>query len=46
MAVAKEKGLPLLKHHLLPRTTGFVASVPHLRENVKAIYDVIVAVDK
>lgn len=24
MEVAREKGLPLLKHHLLPRTKGFV----------------------
>ncbi len=23
MRIAKEKGLPILKHHLLPRTKGF-----------------------
>jgi len=44
MKVAKEKGLPELKHHLLPRTRGFIASIPYLREKVPAIYDVIVAV--
>ena len=31
MAVAKEKGLPLLKHHLLPRTRGFVHSMHGLK---------------
>lgn len=44
--VAKEKGLQPLLHHLLPRTRGFVASVPHLKGKVAAIYDVVVAVDK
>jgi lysophosphatidic acid acyltransferase/lysophosphatidylinositol acyltransferase len=46
MEVAKEKGLPILKHHLLPRTRGFVASIPYLKGKVPAIYDVVVAVDK
>lgn len=45
MIVARSKGLPELKHHLLPRTRGFVASMPHLREKVPALYDVVVAVD-
>jgi len=31
MEIAKKKGLPLLKHHLLPRTKGFVHSVHGLR---------------
>ena len=31
MEVAKKKGLPLLKHHLLPRTKGFVHSVHGLK---------------
>jgi len=31
MQVAKQKGLPLLKHHLLPRTKGFVHSVHGLK---------------
>jgi len=31
MEVARQKGLPLLKHHLLPRTKGFVHSVNGLK---------------
>jgi lysophosphatidic acid acyltransferase/lysophosphatidylinositol acyltransferase len=45
MKVAREKGLPELKRHLLPRTRGFIASIPYLREKVPAIYDVVVTVD-
>ncbi|XP_076233895.1 1-acyl-sn-glycerol-3-phosphate acyltransferase gamma [Calliopsis andreniformis] len=37
---AREKGLPVLKHHLTPRTKGFVASIPHMRGKIPAIYDV------
>ncbi|PSN36531.1 1-acyl-sn-glycerol-3-phosphate acyltransferase delta [Blattella germanica] len=37
---AEEKGLPVLKHHLTPRTKGFTTSLPYLREKVGAIYDV------
>ncbi|XP_043278505.1 1-acyl-sn-glycerol-3-phosphate acyltransferase gamma-like [Venturia canescens] len=40
---AKKKGLPLLKHHLTPRTKGFTASIPHLRGKVEAIYDIQIA---
>lgn len=40
---AREKGLPILKHHLTPRTKGFTASVPHMRGKVNAIYDVQMA---
>lgn len=40
---AKEKGLPVLKYHLTPRTKGFTASVPHMRGKVNAIYDVQMA---
>ena len=46
MAVAREKGLPELKHHLLPRTRGFVAGLPYLKGKVPAIYDVNVAFPK
>jgi len=46
MIVAREKGLPELKHHLLPRTRGFVAGLPHLKGKVPAIYDVTVAFPK
>ncbi|XP_015513611.1 1-acyl-sn-glycerol-3-phosphate acyltransferase gamma isoform X1 [Neodiprion pinetum] len=40
---AHEKGLPVLKHHLTPRTKGFTASLPHLRGKVGAIYDIQLA---
>ncbi|KAG8041743.1 hypothetical protein G9C98_007047 [Cotesia typhae] len=40
---AKEKGLPILKHHLTPRTKGFTASIPHLRGKVDALYDIQLA---
>ncbi|KAJ8673941.1 hypothetical protein QAD02_005203 [Eretmocerus hayati] len=40
---ARQKGLPILKHHLTPRTRGFIASMPHLRGKVKAIYDIQLA---
>ncbi|XP_051154697.1 1-acyl-sn-glycerol-3-phosphate acyltransferase gamma-like [Leptopilina boulardi] len=40
---AKEKGLPLLKHHLTPRTRGFIASLPSMKNKVDAIYDVQLA---
>ena len=43
MEVARSKGLPELKYHLLPRTRGFVASIPHLRKTMPAVYDVTVA---
>lgn len=37
---AKEKNLPILKYHLTPRTKGFTASIPHMRNKVPAIYDI------
>lgn len=40
MKFAKERGLPLLKHHLVPRTRGFISSIPHLKEKMGAVYDV------
>lgn len=39
---AQENGLPLLKHLLLPRTKGFVASVQALRPHLQAVYDITV----
>ncbi|KZC11257.1 PREDICTED: 1-acyl-sn-glycerol-3-phosphate acyltransferase gamma-like [Dufourea novaeangliae] len=36
---AQEKGLPVLRYHLTPRTKGFTASVPHMRGKIPAIYD-------
>ena len=40
---ALQKGLPILKYHLTPRTRGFIASVPHMRGKVDAIYDIQLA---
>jgi lysophosphatidic acid acyltransferase/lysophosphatidylinositol acyltransferase len=42
---AKEKGLPILKRHLTPRTKGFTTSLPELRNRVPAIYSVQLAFD-
>ncbi|XP_053730570.1 1-acyl-sn-glycerol-3-phosphate acyltransferase delta [Synchiropus splendidus] len=39
MQVAESKGLPKLKHHLLPRTKGFWLTVQNLRGTVAAVYD-------
>ncbi|KAJ8248281.1 hypothetical protein GJAV_G00240320 [Gymnothorax javanicus] len=39
MQVAESKGLPKLKHHLLPRTKGFSITVQNLRGAVTAVYD-------
>ncbi|CAL8359648.1 unnamed protein product [Boreogadus saida] len=39
MEVAETKGLPKLKHHLLPRTKGFWVTVQNLRGSVAAVYD-------
>ncbi|XP_062319005.1 1-acyl-sn-glycerol-3-phosphate acyltransferase delta [Osmerus eperlanus] len=39
MQVAQSKGLPSLKHHLLPRTRGFWVTVQNLRGTVAAVYD-------
>uniref|UniRef100_A0A3Q3WML4 1-acyl-sn-glycerol-3-phosphate acyltransferase delta n=1 Tax=Mola mola TaxID=94237 RepID=A0A3Q3WML4_MOLML len=39
MQVAESKGLPKLKHHLLPRTKGFWVTVQNLRGTVAAVYD-------
>ncbi|XP_022914209.1 1-acyl-sn-glycerol-3-phosphate acyltransferase gamma-like [Onthophagus taurus] len=40
---AREKNLPQLKHHLLPRTKGFVASLPSMVGKVPAVYDIELA---
>ncbi|XP_028324459.1 1-acyl-sn-glycerol-3-phosphate acyltransferase delta isoform X2 [Gouania willdenowi] len=39
MQVAESKGLPILKHHLLPRTKGFWVTVQNLRGKAAAVYD-------
>ena len=40
---AKREGRPQLKHLLLPRTTGFNASLESLRESSPVVYDVTMA---
>lgn len=42
---AKDKGLPLLKRHLTPRTKGFIASLSQLRGRVPAIYNIELCFD-
>lgn len=51
MKIARQKGLPELKHHLLPRTKGFVTFVQNLKKNdvdkkqlPVSIIDVLVAI--
>ncbi|GLV44600.1 1-Acylglycerol-3-phosphate O-acyltransferase 3 [Carabus blaptoides fortunei] len=36
---ARERGLPVFKHHLTPRVNGFLASLPAMRGKMGAIYD-------
>lgn len=40
---AQEKNLKPLKHHLQPRTKGFIASLPSMKGKVPAIYDIEIA---
>ncbi|KAH8297750.1 hypothetical protein KR054_008435 [Drosophila jambulina] len=40
---AQERGLPVLKHHLIPRTKGFTTSLPTMRGICPAIYDINLA---
>ncbi|XP_078698805.1 1-acyl-sn-glycerol-3-phosphate acyltransferase delta-like isoform X2 [Branchiostoma floridae x Branchiostoma belcheri] len=40
MEVARNKGVPELKHHLLPRTRGFLLCAQGIREYIPAFYDV------
>ncbi|XP_072940695.1 1-acyl-sn-glycerol-3-phosphate acyltransferase gamma-like [Epargyreus clarus] len=43
---AKEKNLPLLKHHLTPRTRGFATSLQYFRGKIPAIYNIQLAIDR
>lgn len=38
--------MPVLKHHLIPRTKGFTTSLPYVRENCNHIVDVQLAFKK
>ncbi|KAF7996302.1 hypothetical protein HCN44_001934 [Aphidius gifuensis] len=40
---SKEKGLPILKYHLTPRTKGFIEIIRYLRGKNVAIYDIQIA---
>ncbi|MCK6544793.1 lysophospholipid acyltransferase family protein [Myxococcota bacterium] len=39
---AREKGLPVPEHTLIPRTRGFVATMLGLRDHLDAVYDVTI----
>jgi len=43
---AQERGLPVFKHHLVPRTKGFTTSLPTMRGICPAIYDINLAFKK
>ncbi|XP_013178209.1 PREDICTED: 1-acyl-sn-glycerol-3-phosphate acyltransferase gamma-like [Papilio xuthus] len=43
---AKEKNLPLLKHHLTPRTRGFTTSLQYFRGKIPAIYNIQLAFER
>ncbi|EDV39825.1 uncharacterized protein Dana_GF10215, isoform B [Drosophila ananassae] len=40
---AQERGLPVLKHHLIPRTKGFITSLPTMRGICPGIHDINLA---
>lgn len=40
---ARENGLPVFNHVMLPRTKGFIASVNALRDHVDAVYDLTIS---
>ena len=42
MKYAREKGLPELKHHILPRTKGFTLLLQGAENRIAAIYDLTV----
>ncbi|XP_066275210.1 1-acyl-sn-glycerol-3-phosphate acyltransferase delta-like [Branchiostoma lanceolatum] len=46
MEVARSKGLPELKHHVLPRTKGFVLCARVARKYIQAFYDVVYHFDQ
>lgn len=40
---AIQNGLPTYKHHLLPRTKGFLACLPLMKDKVGGLYDIVFA---
>jgi lysophosphatidic acid acyltransferase/lysophosphatidylinositol acyltransferase len=45
MEIAREKGMPELKHHLMPRSKGFTLLTRQLKGKVAAIYDINLGVN-
>ena len=45
-AIARKKGIPELKHHLLPRTKGFVHSMHTLKGRIPAMIDMTIGFNK
>lgn len=43
--IAKEKGLPVLKHHLLPRSKGFNLMASQVKGKIDYMYDITLAID-
>jgi len=43
MKIAREKGLPELKHHILPRTKGFILLLQGAQNQIQSVYDITVA---
>lgn len=43
---AEDRGMPVLKHHLIPRTKGFTASLPYLKYKCPCILDIQLAFKK
>jgi len=43
MEIAREKGLPELQHHILPRTKGFVLLMKGIHKHITGVYDITVA---
>lgn len=43
---AQERGMVVLNHHLIPRTKGFIASLPVLKKKCAAIMDVQLVFDE
>ncbi|CAF3779287.1 unnamed protein product [Adineta steineri] len=46
MKIAKEKGLPELKHHILPRTKGFTLLLQGAEDRITGIYDLNIGFKK
>ncbi|CAF0979391.1 unnamed protein product [Rotaria sordida] len=42
MKIAQEKGLPELKHHILPRTKGFTLLLQGAENRITAVYDLTI----